>query len=102
MQFDKARSVSIKAPDWNRPGWYRVEGETCSKISEKYWIQKEIKPNCSRTLCNSSSGNLFDIFAILFPHVLLEVKAFSKLPENCNNVQLSVIRPSFPLNFRFI
>ena len=37
MQFDKQDLDQLnKAPDWNRPGQYRVEEETCSKKSEKY------------------------------------------------------------------
>ena len=27
----KAGSGSIKAPDWNGPDWYRVEGKTAQK-----------------------------------------------------------------------
>ena len=48
MQFDKQDLDQLsKAPDWNRPGQYRVEEETCSKMSEKYEMQKKFKPNCS-------------------------------------------------------
>ena len=42
-RYDKAGPGSIKAPDWNGPDWYRVEGENGSKISEEYEIQVKFK-----------------------------------------------------------